>query len=304
MKPLTSAEISGTWATLLLPLARDESIDWPRLEEEIDVLLRSGVSGIYSNGTAGEFHSQSEEEFDRLHALFAARCENARMAFQIGVCHPNAQASLSRLKRAAQLKPGALQVILPDWYPVTNEEAVAFLERMAEASEPIGLVLYNPPHAKRVLAPADFGELAAVAALIGIKVMDGDESWYRAMRNHAAKLSVFVPGHHLATGYRLGAAGSYSNVACLHPAGAQKWHELMKTDSQAALELEGRINKFLELIPRDYPNAAKDKLLTAIGGWSEIGTRLRWPYRWIPESEAVRLRPVAEQLLPELFQSG
>ncbi len=306
MKPRSSREIVGTWATLLIPISKDESIDWRSLEEEIDFLVTSGVNGIYSNGTAGEFYAQSEEEFDRINALLAERCEKAGMPFQIGVCHMSAQLSLARLKRATQLKPSAIQVILPDWYPVTNEESIAFLQRMAEAADPIGLVLYNPPHAKRVLNPPDYGALSeAVTGLVGIKVLDGDKAWYEAMHKHASNLSVFVPGHHLATGYGLGAAGSYSNVACIQPAGARRWYNMMKTDLKAALEIEGRIQKFINdhiaREYREYPNAAKDKLLAEIGGWSKIGTRLRWPYRWIPESEAKRLRPIAQQMLPELF---
>ena len=76
----------------------------------------------------------------------------------------------------------------------------------------------------------------------------------------------------------------------------------MKADMEAALNLESRIKKFInDHIPKEYPNPAKDKLLAEIGGWSKIGTRLRWPYHWIPESEAKRLRPIARQVLPELF---
>ena len=55
--------IEGNWATLLLPLNADESIDYPMLVKEIRYLVSAGVSGIYSNGTAGEFISLSEEEF-------------------------------------------------------------------------------------------------------------------------------------------------------------------------------------------------------------------------------------------------
>src|SRR5216117_719496 len=100
MKPLTSQEIYGNWATLLTPIREDESIDWLRLEEEIEFLLATRVNGIYSNGTAREFYTQSEEEFDRISTLLAERCERARMPFQVGVCHMSAQLSLSRLKRA------------------------------------------------------------------------------------------------------------------------------------------------------------------------------------------------------------
>ena len=81
----------------------------------------------------------------------------------------------------------------------------------------------------------------------------------------------------------------------------------MKADLPAALEIEQRIRSFFDLhiLPfiteQGYSNQAVDKLLAAIGGWADVGTRLRWPYRCIPGSEAVRLRPVARRLVPELF---
>jgi len=57
------------------------------------------------------------------------------------------------LKRITALKPGAIQVILPDWFPPSMEEIISFLLAMAEAADPIGLVLYNPPHSKKKLTP-------------------------------------------------------------------------------------------------------------------------------------------------------
>jgi len=307
MDPLTSEQIRGNWATLLLPINDDESIDYVRLGEELDALIAAGVDGVYTNGTAGEFHNQTEDEFDRVSLLLADRCGDAGVPFQIGVSHMSPRISLERLRRTAALQPGALQVILPDWVPVIDEEAVTFLCRMAEAADPIGLVLYNPPHAKRNLGPAEMGRLkVAVPALVGVKVADGDEAWYAAMRDHGAGLAVFVPGHHLATGYRLGTHGSYSNVACLHPAGAQRWYEQITADIDAALDVEVRLRAFMDehIVPfmtkQGFSAPAVDKLLAAIGAWSDVGTRLRWPYRWIPESEATRLRPIARRAIPEI----
>jgi dihydrodipicolinate synthase/N-acetylneuraminate lyase len=309
MKPLGRGEIKGTWATLLLPIAEDESIDWRRLEAEIDVLLSSRVDGIYSNGTAGEFYAQTEAEFDRIQQTLAERCEKAGMPFQAGASHPCAQTCLARARRAAQLRPSAIQVILPDWFPVTPVEAAAFLEKVAEASAPVPLVVYNPPHAKRVLSPQEWQMLAAaVPALVGVKVGGGDDAWYAAMK--ATGLSVFVPGHELASGYARGAAGSYSNVACLHPWGAKRWNMQMETDLAGALEFETRIRNFIDRYVRPFrtqggvSNQALDKLLAWIGNWADIGLRLRWPYRWIEESSARGLRERARAEIPELFSAA
>jgi 4-hydroxy-tetrahydrodipicolinate synthase len=307
-QPLRPQDLRGNWATLMLPIHADERIDYGRLGDELDALIAAGVDGLYTNGTAGEFHTQSEAEFDAIHALVAERCRRGGLPFQIGASHMSAQLSLDRIRRAREFRPGAIQVILADWFPLKEAEMVACLARMAAAADPIGLVLYNPPHAKVVLTPAQIGRLhAAVPAVIGVKVADGDAAWYAEMREQCQGIAVFVPGHHLATGIANGAAGAYSNVACLSPAGGQRWYQQMLVDLPAALELEGRIRHFMDsaivpFIVRDgYANPALDKLLAAIGGWADVGTRLRWPYRWIDPAEAIRLRPVAKALLPELF---
>ncbi|MBY5347116.1 dihydrodipicolinate synthase family protein [Rhizobium leguminosarum] len=301
--------IGGNWASLLLPIAADDIIEFDKLGEEIDILIDTDVDGIYSNGTAGEFHNQTEAEFDRIQAMLAERCKASSTPFVIGACQPDPLIMLNRVRRAAALVPRAIQVILPDWWPLTDAEAVDFLKRVAEAADGIPLILYNPPHAKRVLAPRELGMVcAAVPEVIGIKLADGDACWYAEARRHLSQLSLFVPGHHLATGIKEGvAAGSFSNVACLSPRGAQVWTVSMRNDIDAALDLERRICGFMDahIVPfrREfgYSNAALDKLLSAIGNWGPVGTRLRFPYRSIDTAEAVRLRRIARAELPDLF---
>lgn len=310
MIALKPDQIYGNWATLLLPIDKSGAIDYGLLEAEVDYLTSGHLNGIYSNGTAGEFYTLNEQEFDSINQLLAEKCEVSDTPFQIGVSHPSAQISLERIKRARALKPSAFQLILSDWFPVTNRETIRFLEVMAGAAGDIGLVLYNPPHAKRVLEPEVWAMLKkAVPGLVGVKVFDqdGDDDWYAEMRKHGDDLSVFVPGHNLATGIAKGAQGAYSNVACLSPFGAQRWYEMMQNNLEEALEVEKDIHRFFEeyitpfITEEQYSNQAVDKLLAAIGGWTEISPRLRWPYQWIPKEVAIDLRPKAEKMLPEFF---
>jgi dihydrodipicolinate synthase/N-acetylneuraminate lyase len=198
-------------------------------------------------------------------------------------------------------------VILPDWAPLSQDEVVAALAGLAAAAGTVPLVLYNPPHAKTHLGPAALLGLAdAVPQLIGIKVAGGDPDWYQAMRPVTARLAVFVAGHTLATGLAQGAAGSYSNVACLSPAGAVAWYATMRSDPARAVDTERRLLRFFAqhitpLQQRGYSNGALDKTLAHIGGWAAIGTRVRWPYQSVPETEAEALRPLARAAVPELL---
>jgi 4-hydroxy-tetrahydrodipicolinate synthase len=308
MIPLKATEIYGNWATLLLPLNDDDSINYQQLESEIDTLIAFKVDGIYSNGTAGEFYNQTEDEFDRVNTILASKSNEAGMPFQIGCSHMSPEISRQRLQRAKLLEPSAIQVILPDWFIPTMPEIIDFLQVMAKIADPMGLVLYNPPHAKKKLLPKDFATiLEAGVPLLGCKVAGGDEQWYQEMKNLPGPFSLFVPGHHLATGVSKGAHGAYSNVACLNPLFAQKWYNSIRRGDQTAFELETRIQRFMDtcIVPyitdQGYAHQAVDKFMAAVGNWTPISTRLRWPYRWIPQEEVLTVRKKCEEILPEIF---
>jgi 4-hydroxy-tetrahydrodipicolinate synthase len=310
MSKLTAKTLNGNWATLLLPILPDESIDFTLLTDEIDGLIEAGVNGIYSNGTAGEFHNQTEAEFDQINLLLAERCRKSSMPFQIGCSHPSPIISLERLKRAVSLKPDAVQVILPDWVITTDSEQIDFLKGMESQANGIPLVLYNPPHAKLELQPKDYFKFKAeIPSLIGVKVLSKDEEWVKEMKKFASHLSIFVPGHFLAKGVQSGiASGAYSNVACINPMAAQKCWELMHSDLEEALRIENNILKFFEICiapyqKKGFSNPALDKFLAAVGGYIKIPTKLRWPYKWISADDVLSARKQAKQLIPEFFNS-
>jgi len=310
MKPYTASEIHGCWATLLLNIAEDDSIDYSFLKDEIDIFCDAGVSGVYSNGTAGEFYAQSRKEFEKIQTILTEKCETEGMPYQIGASHPFPGESLERIRCARDLAPAAIQVILPDWFPVNRETMLRYLDAATAAAGGISLVLYNPPHAKVVLGPEDFALLAEkVPGLAGIKTAGGDAAWYTAMQPVFKKLSVAIPGHLYAGGVLKGAHGSYSNMACLNPWAAQQWAQEVTQNTEKALELENRIRIFMDAVikpfitDKGYPNHACDKFLAAVGGWAPISSRLRWPYSWIPESEMSRVREYGQNVIPEFFKT-
>ena len=82
----------------------------------------------------------------------------------------------------------------------------------------------------------------------------------------------------------------------------------MQTDLPAALAIEAQIQQFMSahVVPyrdmKGHSNMALDKLLACVGNWAPVGTRLRWPYTGVPESEVERLRVVARASIPSLFE--
>ncbi|GIH15076.1 dihydrodipicolinate synthase family protein [Rugosimonospora africana] len=307
MKPLTAGELRGVWGTILLPLDDDDRIDEGRLADQLDALLAAGLDGVYAHGTAGEFITLDEDEYDRVSELLASACTAAGTAYQIGASHPGAQATLGRVRRAKHLMPGAFQVILPDWLRLHDDEVVAFVARAAEVADPVPLVLYNPPHAKTPVPPALLRRLCElVPSLIGVKMAGGDHDWFEAMRRAAPDCSIFVPGHTLASGIALGAHGSYSNIAAMSPTGAVRWYDIIGQDPDAGMDIERRIAVFFAqhvapLQADGLSNPALDRFLAAVGAWADIGTRPRWPLRGAPDEAVAAARRTARRILPELF---
>jgi len=307
MTPLDADSLHGVWGSVLLPIADDDTIDWDRLDAELDALASSDLDGVYAHGTAGEFHTLSDDEYQRVSTMLAEACARTGKAFQIGASHPIAQVTRERIRRTHELAPGAYQVILPDWLPLNDHECATYVRGVAAASDPVPIVLYNPPHAKTSATPVLLSRLLdEVPALIGIKVADGDADWYDAMRDVLGRCAVFVPGHRLASGVARGASGSYSNIAALSPTGAARWYSLLRTDRAAALDVEERIAKLFgrhiaPLQRAGHSNPALDKFLAAVGDWADVGLRVRWPYDSAPQAAVAPARRDAATLLPELF---
>ena len=124
MRPLAADEIRGTWGTLLLPINSVESMDFSRLSDQLEAALDAGVDGMYCNGTAGEFETLDDAEFEQIALLLADRCQQRNIPFQIGACATGSRDALRRISQSKRFHPGAIQVILPDWRPVSDAEAV------------------------------------------------------------------------------------------------------------------------------------------------------------------------------------
>lgn len=297
----------GVWATALFRVDASGQVDLGAIDDQVAAYATAKCDGVYTGGTAAEFHSQSDADFQAMSERLASSARAHGLPFQISAAHPLAPGSLARIAIAAKLEPDAIQVTLPDWTAIDLQTAHRFFDRALDVAAGIPLVLYNPPHAKTVLSPDDLLSLAtAHPSLVGLKCGGGDTDWYQAMAPVFERLSVFIPGHNYASGTAQGAHGSYSNMACLSPRAAVAW-KAMSTEDAAALE--ARIGLFLTeaiapLLARGLPGFACDKAMAAAGGWTDISPRLQWPYEGATAEEVSRICGAARRHIPEFIEEG
>ena len=311
MNTLTAFEIQGTWSPLFLQIKEHSVLDFGYIDEEISRLSSSGVSGVYAGTNSSEFFNLTFSEYCRLIERFAASCHRHGIAYQTGACHSHPYESLERVAVAADNEPAAIQIILPDWVETDRRGVLRFLKGCAKNARDRNLVLCNPPNAKVQLHPDDCIWLAdEVPQLVGINTSGGDDAWYEKMQPVMDRLAVFVPGQSLATGISKGASGSYSSIAGMNPCAAQLWNELIVRDMEAGLEMEGRIQQFMNecIVPfvkeHKYPLHACNKFMAVAAGWSEgLHQRLRWPYSWIEDEHLEPVRQRGRELIPEFFRN-
>ena len=301
----------GNWATLIIPWNSDNTIDSVSLREEIQILIDSKVDGIYSCGTAGEFHLLYEHEFFHINEILSEECIRNNFPFQIGVSHYNPYQSLERINVIKKLKPTAIQLIAPDWWYSSVDLVIRFLNEVAiKTNHTIPLVLYNPPHAKKVYSIEEIAQIKKIVPMLkGIKVLGGNIQWYKNMNTLLGNtdLSVFIPGHTVATGIKQGAHGAYSNVCCINPTMTQQWtNAIMQSKWKYTLDIEQRLQMFMKqaitpFIDRGIPNYIMDRIMAVIGNWGPIKEIPRWPYQGISKKEILDIRNIAKDIIPEFL---
>jgi len=114
-------------------------------------------------------------------------------------------------------------------------------------------------------------------------------------------VAVFVPGDAFASGYRLGAGSHFGVLTSLHPRSAVRAAELAAEDVTGALDVELRLQRFLEakvepLVHRlRIGRADREGLLLEILGWIAVSEPR------IDPAVAQRLEVSLRQDVPELF---
>jgi hypothetical protein len=87
----------------------------------------------------------------------------------------------------------------------------------------------------------------------------------------------------------------------LLPLGAGERIEVRRLRQELDVLTTAGLDGITLLQQRGYANPALDKALAHVGGWADIGTRVRWPYQGVPAAEAEALRPAVRAAVPEFF---
>ncbi|MCP5517345.1 MAG: dihydrodipicolinate synthase family protein [Verrucomicrobiales bacterium] len=160
--------LHGIFTPNLVPFRDDGSIDETELRRLVNWLIERGVSGLYPNGSTGEFIRLSFEERKRVIRIVAEE-NRGRVPILAGAAESNLALILDACRTYADLGCQAVSVTGPYYYQVSQESIEHFFRELARRS-PIDIVLYNIPQFSNEISVPVLTRLALdCPRIVGVK---------------------------------------------------------------------------------------------------------------------------------------
>ncbi len=168
-----TARITGILTPHMVPLDAQGRIDEAELARYVDWLVRSGVHGLYPNGSTGEFLRFTVEERRRIVEI-TCKAAAGRVPVVAGAAEANVKETLAACEHCLDCGARAVAIVAPFYYRLPTDSVYAYFAAIARES-PIDVTLYNIP---MLASPIDTATVVRLATefprVIGIKDSSGD----------------------------------------------------------------------------------------------------------------------------------
>jgi dihydrodipicolinate synthase/N-acetylneuraminate lyase len=313
--PLSRAGLGGIWVGLPTPFDAADRLDADAFARSVETVAAWGVAGVYTTGSTGEWFALDEDEF---RALMAALEEGRRtaarrghpIATQAGVTATATRLVLARAEAALEHGADGLQLALPPWISLSDDEVVGLFTDVAAAFPGVPIVHYNVRRAGRMVDGALYRRIAdAVPELVGAKITGSDDALWASLRADAPDLAFLVGETLLPRRVPDGARGTCSSYIYYAPSLMTRlWAAVRDGRHDDAEEAVARFRAFESeaidpLAAEGYEDAAIDKAFAAASGHLPIHPRIRAPYEGVPDGRVASLSLLIGERYPEFLEA-
>ena len=304
---LTRETLNGVWCALIIPWTDKDELDQKRYIKEVRSYGSTGVDGIYTGGTTGEWYAQDDATYERITMITCEEGHAVGLPVQIGCTALSTRTARQRIRIANRAKTDVLQVALPFWLELKDDELMRFVREIADEAGNTPIILYLTSRSKRKITPELLGELAArVPRFIGTKDTGCDVQELKAMLNKAPDLAIFG-GEDFFTKVPAGGKGGYCSVSGFN---AKKVVELYRLCAAGRLReakpLADAMHRFVyeALVPLVTSDGLWDSAIDRIqrvAGGGDVGLRCQSPYRSGTMKHVKQLLAWCKKNTPELM---
>jgi dihydrodipicolinate synthase/N-acetylneuraminate lyase len=303
----TRKTLHGVWCALIVPWTDKDKLDQKRYIKEVCSYRSAGVDGIYTGGTTGEWYAQDDATYERITKLTCDEGHAVGLPVQIGCTALSTRTVQQRIRIANRAKTDAIQIALPFWLELKDDEVTRFVREIADEAGSTPIVLYLTSRSKRKIKPKLLGELAErVPTFIGTKDTGCDVQGLKAMLNKAPDLAIFG-GEDFFMKVPAGGKGGYCSVSGFN---AKKVVELYRLCAAGRLEeakpLADAMHRFVHeaLVPLVTSDGLWDSAIDRIqrvAGGGDVGLRCQSPYRSGSMKHVRQLLAWCKKNTPELM---
>jgi len=163
-------KLQGIFCPNMVPYNTDGSINEDELRRIFDYLIERGISGLYPNGSTGEFVRLSYEERRRVIEIAIERTSRAGRDVPVlaGAAEAHVDLTIDTMNYYADLGCRAGALIAPSYFKLSQDSIKHYFNEIADRSR-LPLVLYNIPQFSNEIAVSTIVELAPHTNIVGIK---------------------------------------------------------------------------------------------------------------------------------------
>lgn len=276
----------GPWAGLPVSWTDDNRFDQDAYEACVTRCCQAGMPGVYTGGTTGEFYAMEFAEFQAVTRATAVAAKEHGTPFMIGCTSTYTLGAVRRAAFAAECGADAIQLALPYWMEIPEDQIVPFVQEVASAAPGLAISIYETRRAKRTLTLDQHRAIKeAVPAYIMVKANAGTlGGTTEGCRQLSELVNVFVGEHLWGQLGPAGAAGGCSSLVYWAPAYLLDLWAEVEAKNWEQVEAEcARIQKFFDYIgeqfgSRGFSDTGIDRLGGNASGFLPVSLRSRGPY--------------------------
>jgi dihydrodipicolinate synthase/N-acetylneuraminate lyase len=305
---LTRHNFVGPWAGLPVAWTDDDEFDEATYRADVARCCQAQVPGVYTGGTTGEFYAQEWGEFQRIARATVEECRRYDKPAMIGCTATSTRGAALRAAFAAEIQADAIQVALPFWMEVPDEQVLPFFCEVVRASGGLPLSVYETARAKKCLTVSQHLEIhEALPQYLMVKSVEGTVGdTVEGCRELSAVVNVFVDEARWAPLGPHGAIGCCSSMVYWNPWVVLRNWGYLRDSKWSVLEEECRKTQamfeaiFAAFGPRGFTDTAYDRLGGRAMGFLRTSLSNRGPYASPREDDIQTMRQIFEQHYPEM----
>ena len=306
---LTRDNFTGPWAGLPVAWTDDNRFDEATYRSDVVRCYKAGVPGVYTGGTTGEFYAMEFDEFQAITRATIEECRANGKPVMIGCSSTYTLGAARRAAYANEMGADAIQIALPYWMEIGDDQIVPFFQEVVNASGGLPLSIYETTRAKKTLTLEQHREIKdAVPSYLMVKSNAGTlGATLEGCKALCEFVNVFASEEQFGRLGRVGMKGCCSSAVYWNPrVMLQLWQQVEQEDWASVDATCGQIDDLFAFIdkkftPRGFTDTAFDRLGGVTCGFLKTSLAGRGPYPSATQDDVEILRSWYREYFPEML---